>query len=556
MNTQTVKLDVTKRPAVMPVVYLGQGDKNGTTLVADIYDNGAALTLTGYTVKFQMKQPHDAGYYNVTGTVSGSTATFAIDENYAAAVAGVTECAYVEVLSGSTVICSTNRMRVVVLEGATEGVDPSTMYDNGLNDAIDRANTAAEAAEGVVLQDVPTMTENIKGGAKLGSGLDVTSSVLSLDLVDSATGTSITADDASYLESLTIDGKAVQNGTPTPSSPVAIEVASLNWNQMFDFYEYQSGDSNYSTVTTDGDNVATCTITQSYSGGTYRQGVDCKGSNNAVVYNHMLLFTAWVYIGSITDIVLRCRKPNNNLVSVTNVNSTRCYANQWTHVTTVFPASVIGSDGAKSSSIIVYPLSTLSVGTVYKVKNAKLYDLTMMYGAGNEPTAEAFLQQFPLDNYPYDAGSWCELLKIGNSYTKIDIGDSPLASLPDGTKDELTVDSAGHVELVKRVSYTNQAVTDGVTGTVGTDVLSSTGAIANGADVYYKAATATTTDLGYIDMPTIADGAAISITAQVTPTITASWWARGASAIATAIKALRDDLLARIEAIETAIADL
>lgn len=547
MNTQTVKLDVTKRPAVMPVIYLGQGDKNGTTLVADIYDNGAALTLTGYTVKFQMKQPHDAGYYNVTGTVSGSTATFAIDENYAASVAGVTECAYVEVLSGSTVICSTNRMRVVVLEGATDGVDPSTMYDNGLNDAISRAITAAEAAEGVVLQDVPTMTTNVKGGAKLGSGLEVTSSVLSLDLVDSATGTSITADDASYLESLTIEGKAVQNGTPTPSAPVPIEVASLNWNQLAPDPNFEGATWHaYTSSNIDvaiANNKITATLKSDGSG--YSYGVSAtSGVRSITGHKYLIRYNVLCQIACDfgADFFNSGGKTLGSAQSNTN---------------TRISGIVTINSASPTATIIICPRSTMQTGQTYAISNVAVVDLTAMFGAGNEPSTVAqFEAMFPDSYYPYDAGSWCELLKIGNSYTKIDIGSSPLASLPDGTKDELTVDSAGHVEIDKRVGHTQQAVTDGVTGTVGTDVLSSTGAIADGADVYYKLASAQIVDCGYIDMPTIPDGAAISITAQVTPTITASWWARGASAIATAIKALRDDLLARIEAIETAIADL
>jgi hypothetical protein len=57
---------------------------------------------------------------------------------------------------------------------------------------------------------------------------------------------------------------------------------------------------------------------------------------------------------------------------------------------------------------------------------------------------------------------------------------------------------------------TTQAVTDGVTGTVGVNVMSSTGQIADGATVLYKGAT--TTESGYVDMPTVPVHAAISST--------------------------------------------
>jgi hypothetical protein len=66
------------------------------------------------------------------------------------------------------------------------------------------------------------------------------------------------------------------------------------------------------------------------------------------------------------------------------------------------------------------------------------------------------------------------------------------------------------VEWEKKTEETTTAATDGVTGTVGTDVLSSTGQIADGATVLYKQAPATES-LGYIDMPDIQDGSTVSI---------------------------------------------
>ena len=201
MNIQSVSLDISKRPAIVQTLYLGQGDKNGTTLNASIYENGLAFSLTGKSAKFAMRSPKGAGYYEVDGTVSGNVATFAIDETYAATVAGTTDCAYVEILEGDTIIASTNRFRVVVLESATENTDPNGAYTNGvqrfLDDAQDtlddavadsdaaaaRAIAAAEAAEGVIIDAIPTMTANIKGGAKLGNGLRVDNGALHSKIV-------------------------------------------------------------------------------------------------------------------------------------------------------------------------------------------------------------------------------------------------------------------------------------------------------------------------------------------------------------------------------------
>ncbi|MBQ9002183.1 MAG: BppU family phage baseplate upper protein [Eggerthellaceae bacterium] len=146
MNVQTLNLDVSKRPAVTPVVYLGQGDKNGTTLAVSVYDNGVAMDLTGLGARFCMRLPGGEYYYSVAGDVSGNVATFDIDESYAAAVAGRTDMAYVEVLDGDDVICSTNRIAVVVLDGAREGVDPGEQHISEINEAVSRANEAAAGA--------------------------------------------------------------------------------------------------------------------------------------------------------------------------------------------------------------------------------------------------------------------------------------------------------------------------------------------------------------------------------------------------------------------------
>jgi hypothetical protein len=59
---------------------------------------------------------------------------------------------------------------------------------------------------------------------------------------------------------------------------------------------------------------------------------------------------------------------------------------------------------------------------------------------------------------------------------------------------------------------TTQAVTDGVTGTVGVDVLSTTGQIADGATVLYKLATPVIEEWGgYVEMPEIPENCSLSI---------------------------------------------
>ena len=87
----------------------------------------------------------------------------------------------------------------------------------------------------------------------------------------------------------------------------------------------------------------------------------------------------------------------------------------------------------------------------------------------------------------------------------IGLDGNTLAALPDGTRDVLAIDEGGAVTLTKAVLETAQAATIGVTGTVGTDVLSSTGAIADGAQVLYKAATTQEINLGTVGRPELPD---------------------------------------------------
>ena len=141
-------LDVSKQPQTIPVLHLGQGDKNGTSLAVALFDNGQVLALSGYTVRFSMQLPGGEHYYSVNGTAQSNVATFALDETYAAAVPGTTDIAYVEVLSGSTVIASTGRIRVVVLEGARDGVTPGSAYSDEITQATEAANSAATLANG------------------------------------------------------------------------------------------------------------------------------------------------------------------------------------------------------------------------------------------------------------------------------------------------------------------------------------------------------------------------------------------------------------------------
>jgi hypothetical protein len=127
---------------------------------------------------------------------------------------------------------------------------------------------------------------------------------------------------------------------------------------------------------------------------------------------------------------------------------------------------------------------------------------------------------FDVSDYQLEIGDFHDYRPYVGTSTPITLpSEHPyLAKLPDGTADEITVDRDGNAELVARVGKSTAAVSDGVGGEVGTDALSSTGAIADGAVVYYKLATPVTYPLGEVIVPSLPDSISnVWTDAEVTP---------------------------------------
>lgn len=119
----------------------------------------------------------------------------------------------------------------------------------------------------------------------------------------------------------------------------------------------------------------------------------------------------------------------------------------------------------------------------------------------------------------HDNGTIKLQLELGSTATpyeshqgqSVQLYDGDLRSLPDGTKDTLNLSylrpstRPGWAwysrSVVQAVGMTTTAATDGITGTVGVDVMSTTGEIADGPTVVYKLATPTTTTLDPIELP-------------------------------------------------------
>lgn len=173
MNEQLLHLDISKRPDASQTVRVGQGDVEGTTIVAEIFDNDVALDLTGMDVRFLMRLPGGRHYVRDSNvTVDGNRVSYVVDESHMCSVAGYTECAYFEVAVAG-IVASTQRFRIEVLRSALDGSTPGESYDTAIEEAIRNANEAAEEAREAAGGTVPLMTATRRGGARLGDGLAV-----------------------------------------------------------------------------------------------------------------------------------------------------------------------------------------------------------------------------------------------------------------------------------------------------------------------------------------------------------------------------------------------
>jgi hypothetical protein len=111
--SQNITLDMGRRSESRHVVYLGQGDSNGTVLMVSLTEDGRPYDASGMTAV--MTIPIDGNAVSFDGEVTGTTARFAIDESLLGDVNGRFRGAYVT-LSGDGFTSSSQRFDVDVLQ--------------------------------------------------------------------------------------------------------------------------------------------------------------------------------------------------------------------------------------------------------------------------------------------------------------------------------------------------------------------------------------------------------------------------------------------------------
>lgn len=242
MNTFDLALDLDKRAGVTQWVTLRQGDHNGTVLKATIYDHGVQVG-GGYTCRVSIRHPGTGEtYYRETANYSNGVATVTIDEQYAAAIVGITS-GYFELLQGSAVIASTEDFGVRILRSATDGAVPGEKYDSAIEDALAELDEATGRISQMVvdateeyLEAHPEITTTVQDNSLTDAKLVQRGGILSrverlwYRLANLLTATPaesdvLTVPDAAKtpLAGLSLYGRSTQDGTPTPDAPVPIQ---------------------------------------------------------------------------------------------------------------------------------------------------------------------------------------------------------------------------------------------------------------------------------------------------------------------------------------------
>lgn len=430
-------------------------------------------------------------------------------------------------------------------------------------------------------QIIPKATTSTMGGVIVGDGLNVDDARLSLATTKSGSGTAV-ASNGAVLESVVVYGQSVQDGTPTPSEPVDVQV--VQGANLVDVSQATAQTVNTNAIVSNDSVHVYTTSNGAYRGAIIPVSLEAGKSYSGKVHIDYVSGSARVSFRRVSD---------NVLVGVSTNSQTQSGDYEF---------NLVNYDGTPVYLSLFVTWSTSDAG------DATFSNLMLNEGAKVLPYT------------PYGSIG----IVIGGTATPIDLQGNVLASLPDGTRDTVTVDGAGHCVLTKNVAYVNM---DGVT-VKATDMRSPSGTAtayrfvigdlpyaatisssersnfycsvavynANAATtadnqvngqallyqyaskpsllfcidgvssvqdantwfstnlpkLAYKLATPEIIDLGYIDMPTIPEDATISVSASMTPVIDAAWWERGAEALANIVKAFSE----RIRALEEAVAEL
>jgi hypothetical protein len=297
---------------------------------------------------------------------------------------------------------STMADRQAVQDMATQvTADKATVADHAAKVATDRkaAETAAQTAQSIadsLPEDYTTAVAKITENTAEISAVKLTDKELQrrvnalYDMGNGVTHQFETDTDTAYQKTVPTGAKLM--------SVKNIGGRSIVWNQVFETY---SGTNNGVTVTTETDGTITLNGT----------------AESSYIY-FKSLSSAQNKIGKYILKLLILNNPDSVTMRYAYFNRTIS-----TPTATKGTAAALVNQTAKDIELQkVAGLSGFTTGTVFndvKIK-IQIFDLTVMFGAGNEPsTVEKFEKMFPNDYYPYNAG---EIVSAG--VTEVAVGDT------------------------------------------------------------------------------------------------------------------------------------
>lgn len=187
----------------------------------------------------------------------------------------------------------------------------------------------------------------------------------------------------------TDDTEAYQKTVPSGTKAASIKSIggkTVVWNQLIDNGNFNdlNGWNRYQADVTVNNNIAD--ITPQIVGGGLNKSVDINKSN---IYLYKVNLKCDV---SCTNIGVMIERETARAMSSGSID--------WEELAIIFTASDTGKRTLRHLCE-----KKESIGIPFHIKQSQLYNLTQMFGSGNEPsTPEEFETMFPADYYPYNAG--------------------------------------------------------------------------------------------------------------------------------------------------------
>ena len=191
---------------------------------------------------------------------------------------------------------------------------------------------------------------------------------------------------------LPAEGEAASRTAPSGAKYVSVDKVggkSLVWNQLFNMNHQKSVDGGQFEINF---KAQTVTLNGNSGNSAWLSVIPEIGEFTALnAKNHRYLYSIFVVENSSTE-----------LINFGLLNRPNCFAEIPANYTgkVNFVCTVTNPDDGRSIGF-----SKLQQNTDYNVRVVvSAFDLTLLFGVGNEPTAEQFEAMFPAESYPYNSG--------------------------------------------------------------------------------------------------------------------------------------------------------